>query len=173
MNQCEYVTSRGICPRDAVPPGRFCGEHSATSAQTQIDQYRISTTVLGDSPERHAQANALKSLRGELAILKSAMELRVNICESDAELVASMPALKGQAIAIEKLTATLHNMDVKLGNVLGKTALMTLAQELISIIDSNLRPLVDTTPDSMAVDLLTEKVGREIVAAIASQENSK
>jgi hypothetical protein len=136
-----------------------------------IDQYRISKTVLGDTPERHARIDALKSLRGEVALLKSMLELRVNICESDAELVASMPGIKDYAIAIEKLASAMHSMDVKLGNLLSKSALMSLAQEIISIIDSNLRPLVDDTPTSMDIDLVTEKIGSEIVQAIASMEN--
>lgn len=169
--QCEYITSTGQCSREAVPPSRFCEQHSATSAQTVINQYRIANRVLGDAPERFAAAEQLKDLRGEIVVLKSLLERRINIAENDAELIASTPAIKDLAAAIEKLTVSAHNMDVKLANLLDKKTLMSLAQEIIGIIEENIRPLVDTTPSNEKVDETVEAIGMAIVQAIAAKEN--
>lgn len=169
--RCEYIRPTGQCRNEAISPSRFCEEHSATSAQTIINQYRITSSALGDSPQRHAQTEQLKSLRGELVILRSLLESRLNMIESDAELVAAIPAIKDLAIAVEKIATSCHNMDVKLANLLDKAALMSLAQEIISIIEKNLRPFANTEVSSTKVDETIEKIGQEIVQAIAKQEN--
>ena len=171
MAQCERVTSTGQCSREAIPPSRFCEQHSATSTQTLINQYRIASRVLGDAPERHAQSDQLKSLKGEIVILRSLLESRLNLIENDAELIAAMPIIKDFATSIEKVVASCHNMDVKLANLLDKQALMTLAQEIIVIIEERLRPLANTTPDTESIDEVIEAIGQAIVLAIAKKEN--
>jgi vacuolar-type H+-ATPase subunit E/Vma4 len=172
MAQCEYITSFGQCSKEAIPPSKFCEKHSATSAQTLINQYRIATRCLGDAPERHAAADQLKSLRGEIVILRSLLESRLNLIDNDAELIAAMPIVKDFTVAVEKLVTACHNMDVKLANLLDKQALMTLAQELIVIIEENIRPLVDTTPASNKIDEVIEAIGQAIVLTIARKENN-
>lgn len=171
MAQCEHITSFGQCSHEAVPPSRFCANHSAASARTLINQYRIASRCLGDAPERHSSGDQLKSLKGEIVILRSLLESRLNLIENDAEMIAAMPVIKDFATAIEKIVASCHAMDVKLANLLDKQALMTLAQELIVIIEENLRPLVDTTPDTEKIDETIEAIGQAIVLAIARKEN--
>lgn len=169
--QCEYMTTRGQCCKAAIEPSRFCEDHSATSAATMINQYRIACKLLGDAPARHAQADEIKNLKGEIAILRSALERRLNMIDSDAELIAAMPTMKDFALALEKLATSCHNMDVKLGNLIDKQALMSLAQKMIGIIDRNIRIFADSKPSQEQVDEAVETIGQEIVKAIAEQEN--
>jgi len=136
-----------------------------------IDQYRITCKLLGDSPQRHSQADEIKSIRGEIALLKSLLETRLNMIRSDAELVAAMPTLKDYALAVEKLATACHNMDVKLGNLLNKQTLMSLAQDIIQILDTAIRPLAGTTPTQETIDQTIEEIGQKIVEAIATKEN--
>lgn len=169
--QCEYVNSVGQCAHEAIAPGRFCEKHSAQSANTIINQYRIACSVLGDSPERHASDAEMKSVKGEIAIVRSLLESRLNMIQNDAELVSAMPLLKDYALAVEKLASSCHAMDVKLSNLLSKNVLLSLAQDMIGIIDSHIRELVDTQPSSKEIDQIIESIGREIVEAIAEKEN--
>lgn len=169
--QCEYMTTRGQCANDAISGSRFCPDHSRTSTATMINQYRIACKLLGDAPQRHAQADQIKSLVGEIAILRSALERRLNTIESDAELIAAMPTLKDFALALDKLATSCHNMDVKLGNLLDKQALMSLAQDIIHIIERGIRPFASSTPTNEEIDEAIESIGREIVQAIATKEN--
>jgi len=172
MSQCEHVTAYGQCKRDAMPGYRYCDEHSSQGANKAIQQYMITNKLIGDPAERHAQQDRIKSLVGEIAILRALFERRINQCEGEAELIAATPALKDLAGQIEKLVASTHAMDVKLGNLLNKGALMSLAQDMIGIIDKHIRPFVDSSPDTHAVDDAIEAIGTEIVAAIAAKENS-
>lgn len=171
--RCEYMTTRGQCRKDAISPSRFCEDHGVTSTATMINQYRIACKLLGDAPERHAQSDQLKSLRGEIAILRSALERRLNTIETDAELIAAMPTLKDFALALDKLATSCHNMDVKLGNLIDKQALMNLAQKIIQIIERNIRIFEAHPPTSEQIDEAIEEIGQQIVRAIAEQENQQ
>jgi hypothetical protein len=133
----------------------------------------ITNKLIGDSAERHAKQDHLKSLVGEIAILRALFEKRLNTSTTDVELVAATPALKDLAGQIEKLVASTHAMDVKLGNLLGKGALVSLAQDLISIIAKHIQPFADadTPPTQNEVDEAIERIGTEIVESIASKEN--
>jgi hypothetical protein len=140
---------------------------------TVINQYRIATAELRDTAYRHAQGDKLKDLKGEIVILRSLLEARLNMINGDAELIAAMPTLKDYAQTIEKIISSCHAMDVKLANLLNKSALIQVAQDIIVIMEENLRPLVDTTPSTETVDETIEAIGRSIVESIAKQENSK
>jgi hypothetical protein len=169
--QCEYIAAYGQCTKDAIT-GRFCEKHSPASRKTVINQYRIACDQLGDGPIRHANADQLKSITGEIILLRSLLESRINMIRNDAEMVAAMPTIKDYIVAVDKLVTSCHTMDVKIGNVLSKTALLTLAREIIHIIEDGIRPLVDTTPSQHTVDELIEAIGTQLVQAIAAQENA-
>lgn len=169
--QCEHVTASGQCERGADIGGRFCIEHSRNGTQRVIQQYIVTNKLIGDAAERHAQQDHLKSLVGEIAILRALFEKRLNTSETDIELIAATPALKDLAGQIEKLVASTHAMDIKLGNLLGKGALVSLAQDIIGTISKHIQPLADTTPTQNEIDEAIERIGIEIVEAIATKEN--
>ena len=176
MQQCDKITSYGQCPKEALPGSSRCEDHPHgrprnNSEYAIVGQYRLAKRYFDDSPERHADVEQLKSLRGELTALRSMLEKRWSLIDSDAELIAAMPSIQSCAGQIEKLVGTCHAMDVKLGNLLSKAALVQLAQEIIGIIDSNIRDLIGETLTEEAADLLIEKVANELVAAVAEQEN--
>jgi hypothetical protein len=62
-------------------------------------------------------------------------------------------------------------MDVKVGNLLSKQSLLTLAREFIQIIEDSIRPLADTSPTQTDIDETVEAIGQKLVTAIAAQEN--
>lgn len=173
MSQCEHIGPQGQCEDIAVTGGRHCIEHAHDGTQRVIQQYLITNKLIGESAERHAKQDHLKSLVGEISLLRSLFEKRINMSETDADLVAATPALKDLAGQIEKLVISTHTMDVKLGNLLGKGALVSLAQDLIGIIDTHIRPFADgeNPPTSQEVDEAIERIGMEIVESIASKEN--
>ena len=167
--QCEYITHKGQCTKEAVSNSRFCPDHSAHSKEAMINQYRVACKLLGDAPQRHSQSDALKSLKGEIVLLRSLIESRLNMVQSEPELVAAMPALKDSFLAVEKLVASCHQMDTKLANLLDKQALISLAQDIIQIMDHHMRNIAR---DDINVDAVIETVGQEIITAIASKENA-
>jgi hypothetical protein len=171
MELCDYITSRGQCQTEAIAGSRFCEKHSAKAQVTMVNQYRIACKALGDAPERHAQAEQLKSISGEIIIMRSLVEQRLNMIEDDGDLITAMPIIKDCLIAAAKLAEVSHAMDQKLGNLLSKAAIIALAQEIIVIIETALRELVGTEVTTEIVDMSVENIGNAIVAAVAAKEN--
>ena len=162
--QCEYPTPKGPCKNKAIVGSRFCERHEPKSEEIRLEQYILSKRVLGDSPTRHAAADEVKSLRSEIALLRSIVEHRINMLETDAEFVSALPTLKDSFLAIEKLVSSCHAMEVKLGTLLNKGALIDLAQKIVQVIDVNLQ--------APGKDEIMEKIGTEIMNVIAKQENA-
>ena len=76
----------------------------------------------------------------------------------------AIPKLKDTFLAIEKLVTSCHNMEVKLGNLLSKSSLISLAQKIVHIIDTRLNDIPDR-------DEIVAEIGKDIAKAIAEQEN--
>lgn len=171
MSICEYLTSRGRCTHEAIANCRFCSDHSAKAKITMVNEFRIACKALGDAPQRHAASDQLKSINGEIVILRSMVETRLNMVQNDVELIAAMPVITQALVSCAKLAETSHAMDVKLGNLLSKNALISLAQEIIEIIENTLRPFVGQEVTDQMVDEAIENVGISIVAAVAAKDN--
>jgi hypothetical protein len=169
--RCEYVTARGECKNEAEPNQRFCSKHSAGSLKTQINHYLISSHYLGETAARHAETEQVKDIAAELALTRAMLEKRFNLIQSDADLVASVPAIRSLVETVEKLTTALHNMDTKLGNVLNKAVLLSLAQDQVQLIEDELRNLVGTKPNDQVIDLMVERLGQAMLQLIIEKDN--
>jgi hypothetical protein len=161
--RCQWVTPIGQCKKDAIADGLFCEQHSP-KGKGVMERYLITTRTLGDAPHRHIAANEIKSLREEIALTRAMIEKRLNMVDNDAEFVAAMPVIQSGMLTVEKLVSSCHAMETKLGLLLNKSALISLAQEIIQIIDDSLKGVPGRNE-------IVEKVGEEIVTAIAKQEN--
>ena len=171
--QCEYLSSFGQCPKSAVKDDHFCEDHTSRDKQHQVGVYLLASRFLGESAVRHAESDKIKSLNGEIAILRALLERRLNSIENEAEAVSMAPGIKDTMLAIDKLVNSWHAMDVKLGNVLSKNALLKLAQEIIEIITKTIRPFENTNVTTADVDEAIENIADAIVEAVAAQENAK
>jgi hypothetical protein len=173
MRQCEYISSFGQCSKAAINDDRFCEEHTSRAKKDQCGVYLITNRFFKDAAIRHAESDKIKSLEGEIAILRALLERRLNAIENEAEAVAMAPTIKDTMLAIDKLVNSWHAMDVKLGNVLSKNALLRLAQEFIEIITKTIRPFADTNVTTSDVDEAIEAIANALVEAVARQENPK
>lgn len=171
--QCEYLSSYGQCPKSAVKDDHFCEEHTSRVNQNKVGVYLITNRFFGESAVRHAESDKIKSLVGEIAILRALLERRLNSIENEAEAVSMAGTIKDNMLAIDKLINSWHAMDVKLGNVLSKNALLKLAQDIIEIITKTIRPFENKTVTTPDVDEAIETIADAIVEAVAAQENSK
>lgn len=162
-NRCQRVIVGGQCTNEALPGVRYCERHTGSQGN-EMKHYLITGKLLGDSARRHAGVNEIKSLRDEIALTRATVEILVNSIETQAELTAAMPRIHAGVLAIEKLVNTCHQMEVKLGVLLDKAALLTLAQSIINIISEAVKDLPNR-------DAIVERVAADIIEAIAKQEN--
>ena len=171
--QCEYLSSFGQCPKTAIPNDHFCEDHTSRDNMRKCGVYLLANRFLGDAAVRHAESDQIKSLVGEIAILRALLERRLNSIENEAEAVSMGAGIKDTMLAIDKLVNSWHAMDVKLGNVLSKQALLKLAQDIIEIITKEIRPFENKSVTTSDVDEAIENIADAIVEAVATQENSK
>jgi len=165
-NRCQRTIPGGPCTKEVVPGSQFCRIH-APSSSDQLKSYILTNKVIGDTASRHAGSEQIKSLRDEIAVTRAIIELRLNAIETPIELMAAAPMLNTLILSVEKLVSSCHAMEVKLGNLLDKAALLQLAQKIINIIDTSLDSSIPGR------DELIEDIAKQIVKAVTSQENPK
>ena len=166
QKQCEYIGKRGQCEQEARSDSPFCELHSRKDAdELKLGQYLVSKKLFGDAPIRHLDADEIKSIQTEIALLRSMVERRWNMLENDVEFVAAFPTMKDSFLAIEKLVSSCQQMEVKLDLLVNKQALLSLAQKIVGVIQTNL------PADLPNRDGIVEKIGTEIAEAIQEQGN--
>jgi len=162
---CDWMMVTGQCQRPAMEGSRFCEVHEPDSEMLRLNQYIISKRYLGDAPQRHNEHSDVKSVRSEIALLRSLIERKLNMIDSDAEMANALPGLKDAFLAVEKLVSSCHTMETKLGQLLNKQALIQLAQKIVHIIDGNIPDTIENREE------IVERIGNDIAEAVIEQTN--
>jgi hypothetical protein len=162
--RCQHVNSLGQCHRPAIEDSGKCEQHSNKAAR--LRSYLLTTQYLEGAPDRHVGSDELKSLREEIAITRAMVEKRLNLVTNEMEFLAAMPAVQSAMSVIEKLVTSCHNMEVKLGNLLSKAALLQVAQQIIDIIAKEL----DGVPNRNEI---VDRIANQIVECVSKVENNE
>jgi hypothetical protein len=181
MSQCEYIRTDGQCPNDAEPSSRFCRDHGRKTTKNVINSYHIANQFAGNAALRHSQATQVKSLYGEIAILRAMLENRFNAIDSQAEMESAAPSIRDMAVAIEKLVNSTTTLDIKMSKVVDKGTLIRIAQKMIEATDQEVRALrlaiedgeqFMRIPEAEVAEML-ERLADRFGSAIADEENSE
>lgn len=162
-HRCQWVLPTGQCQREAISGSNFCKQHTSGSDDT-LRYYHITNHLISDSKLRHSAVEEIKDLREEIALARALIETRLNLAKDENELIASMGVLHQYLATVEKLVSACHRMDTNLGNLLTKTSLLNLAQEIVVIISDE---LVDI-PDREGI---IDKISHRIIATIGNKDN--
>jgi hypothetical protein len=92
------------------------------------------------------------------------IETRMNMVASEAEFIASMPVFQSYMATIATLVTSCHTMETKLGVLLSKASLISLAQKMVETIATALQ-------DVPGKDLIVEQIANEITTLILAQDN--
>lgn len=166
IDRCERVVGDRQCESAKMEGSKYCPYHTASARTTgqKLRAYMLTNHLLGETADRHCAAEELKSLREEIAILRGMCERRLNLLQNDAELIATMPAIQSAFVVIEKLVTSCHNMEVKLGKLIGKAALLTLAQKMVVVISEALQ-------DVPGRNEIVDKLSDQLIELILQAEN--
>jgi hypothetical protein len=149
-----------------MPGTPFCEHHNRRDVdEIKLGQYLVNKKLFGDAPIRHLEADEIKSLKTEIALLRSMIEKRWNMLENDIEFVAAFPTMKDSFLAVEKLVSSCHQMEVKLDMLISKQALLSLAQKIVGVIQDELPATIEER------DAMIERIGCRIADAIQEQGN--
>ena len=131
-----------------------------------LKAYLLTNTDIAGAAGRHSQVEELKSLREEIALCRSLVERRLNMIETSADFLSAIGTVNTLFLTLEKLITSCHRLEVNLGTLLSKAALLDLAKEMVEILMSELEH-VD------GYEELVDRIGEQIVAAIADKEQSQ
>lgn len=165
MSRCKWVTAAGQCDRN-TEDGPFCAQHGPVDTEQALRHYQITNLLVGANHERHNAVAQIKDLREEIALTRALIETRLNLATNEAELIASMGILHQYLKTVETLVASCHRMDSNLGNILNKSSVLTLAQDMVRIITEEL----DGVPER---DEIVDKIAHRIVETVGNKNNQE
>lgn len=160
--QCEYTSRFAQCKYDALEGTRFCAHHARDNKSGLTRQYMLSKAKYRERYSDFADHNEIRSLRDEIAIIRMLLEQRLNMVQSDSELLASCGQIAALAITIEKLVKSCHQLESKLGTLLGKPTLLNIASSIVQIL---LAELVDIPNYEQLVDKISDHIVKVITDA--------
>lgn len=159
--RCQAMTSKGQCLNQSVLGGKSCVVHGGAStlrAQEASGLQNYHLTKFRAEIERQANAPAIKSLRDEIAILRASLEIRLNRCSDETELILQSGPISEMIMKIEKVVASCHKLEGAMGQLLDKQAILQFASEVITTINTTLTQYL-TDGTSMTSDLRSEILG--------------
>ena len=147
--RCKRVIGDHQCLNMVVEGREFCRSHCSDVSEKPGRTYRLAKwkSRVAD----FADDSNIKSLREEIGILRMLIEEKLNSCTDSYSLLLNSGPLSELLLKVEKLVMSCNRLDDRLGNLLDKTRLVILAQQIIEIIVAH----VDD-------EVLVEKVANDI-----------
>jgi hypothetical protein len=144
----------------------YCDYHlrDRDAEDTQsLRAYMLTDPVTAGAAGRHSQVEELKSLREEIALARAMIERRLNLVESDADFLQACGTVNTYLLTLERLISSCHKLEVNLGALLSKGAIVSLAQEMVGI-------LMDELEHIDGYEQIVDRVSNRMVELIAEQE---
>jgi hypothetical protein len=146
-NRCQATTRRN---RDAED-------------EQSLRAYILTDPVTARAAGRHSQVEELKSLREEIALARAMIERRLNLVESNADFLQACGTVNTYLLTLERLISSCHKLEVNLGALLSKGAILALAQEIVSILMIELEHID-------GYETIVDRISERIIEAVAAQE---
>lgn len=167
--RCQRNSKTGQCPYKAAPGEKYCVYHLRDpdrEARESLRAYVLTNSDIAERAGRHSQVEELKSLREEIALCRSLVERRLDMIESNADFLSACGQVNTLFLTLEKLITSCHRLEVNLGSLLSKAAILDLAKEIVGI-------LMDELEHIDGYEEIVDKVSDRVIATIAEQEQVK
>lgn len=174
-NQCPYMSVEGmvlnghwegINPLDAEKAKncpRHAGFEQAWSAEKErAHDYRLQ--VWQERLSEFAESDKVKSLRGEIGILRMMIEAILNTCENTHDLIMYSSKLANLVAKVETLVRTCTKLEMTMGNVLDQTAAMNFAGDVVKLIRKHVK-------DDAIIDEISSGIINALVKATKTEED--
>ena len=165
-NRCQALIKGGTeqCSFVAIEGGNYCICHGGNKQRIKNETedanlYRLSQ--YNARIQRLKGHNEAKGLQNELGILRMLLEERLNSCRDNVELILQSQQVSELVMKIEKLVTSTSKLEDKLGNYLSKTQLLSFAQKVIGIIQSELEDKPDTV----------ERIANKLIATLSEDSD--
>jgi len=160
--RCEHTSDTRQCGEQALEGTTRCAKHSKDPQTGLRRQYMLNQARYRQRYGDFADSNELRSLRDEVSIMRMVMEERLNMVTNNSEMLASCGQIASLAVVIERLVKSCHQLESRLGTLLSKPTLLSIANEIVQIL---LQELVDVPGYEDLVDKISERIIQIITEA--------
>lgn len=132
--RCQGTSAFGQCSFLALENHKFCKIH-VKSGVGVLERKNITSLQLKQWQFRmldHAEDVNVKSLRGEIGVLRMVLESILHSCNDDHELLLNSGRIGDLVLKLEKLVASCDRLEDK--TALDKPALLKFAAKIIEIV---------------------------------------
>jgi hypothetical protein len=138
LERCQAGTSKGQCMNRQVANTEFCPAHGGPAILAKQDQAAIrrfkKSKWFAQIADEHGDQDSLKSLTGEIALLKILQAEILNRCNTRHELIMNQGQLSDLVVKTEKLVTSAHKLQKDMAGLIDRSVLMHFASQIIEII---------------------------------------
>lgn len=152
--RCQGTRPFGQCSNKRMEGSNYCpacGGNKAVDAASMesVRNYRL--TKWQGKLNKMADSSVIKSLREEIGILRIMLEERLNMCETQTDLMMHSSSISDMVLKIEKVVTSCHKIDNSMGQLLDKQVLLQYAQDVITILTTEIQ-------DKLVLDCVANKI---------------
>lgn len=140
--RCQQVCGKYQCYYQAVDGSTYCCMHAGNqnnknwqaAEKTKMHNYRLA--CYRARVEEFAENPHVKSLREEVGVLRLLLEETINKCQTTSDLMIYSNKISGLVIQIEKLVTSCNNIETKTGQLLDRSVVIKLVEQMMGIINN-------------------------------------
>lgn len=166
--QCQAVGKGGQCPYKRVPGSQMCPRHGGNKAVESINNEAVRTYRLAMWQQRvneFADDGKIKSLREEIGITRLLLEAQMNACTNATELLINSHKISDLVMKLDKLVTSCHAMEMKMGMLLDRNAILQLGSIVVEIIS-------EFVTDSDSRELASEKILGALTTTVITKDKA-
>lgn len=161
---CENKRN-GQCPNRAMTGKRYCNSCEITIGTSTVAG-RLRAYKLGRWQSRLdelSDASVTRSLTEEIGVARMTLEMVINSCSDEKEILMNSHRIGDLVTRIEKLVASCHRLEKSTGMLLDKSSVLQIAGNIISIIQRHIK-------DPEVIESIAQEI-LEVISNVDSSDN--
>lgn len=156
--QCRYMSFQGLATINEAPPNNIdrCPKHSSLTHLERRAVHDLRLAKWQARLDRFAESDKVKSLRGEIGVLRILLEETVEQCSSAKELIMNAGKISDLVVKIEKLVASCHRLETNLSMVLDRNEILKIANNIVIVINNHVK-------DPLLIDVIAQDVAKVLL----------
>jgi hypothetical protein len=161
--QCQQIVAYGQCTNQVVPGAKYCPVHNAKfkgmEGRKNIHSLRLAKWQ--SQVNHHTESEGVKSLRGEIGVLRLLLENIMEKCQDQNDLLMYSSKIGDLAMKLEKLVSSCDRLEARSDVTMDKGQLIKFAGDVINIISTH---ITDAT--------IIDKIGDDILKGLMNNAES-
>lgn len=139
--RCQAVFAHGQCPYKRIEHSEYCLMHGGNKGQEahrkkSIHDYKLQQVEWQQRVDELAGSNHVKNLRGEIGLLRMALEQILNQAKTATQLLLYTDKIQSMTRDVRGLVETCQKIEERNKELLSKTEVMNIADAVINIMSN-------------------------------------